>query len=147
MSTARPLAQPTNQFPTGYSPSYSYFVGTSYTFLGDDGNFDWLYLNGSVDEVKVTNAPLSAAWIQTEFNNQGSPSTFYKFYQRTTTQIAPASVSLYALQAQQFAVPGLCDSAVNWSLASGAPGLSLIHRTLHRTSHNRFPAVSCSQRQ
>jgi RHS repeat-associated protein len=111
-----------NQFPTGYSPGYSYFVGTSYTFLGNDGNWDWLYLNGSIDEVKITNAPLSAAWVQSEFNNQGSPSTFYKFYQRTSTQIAPASVSLYALQAQQFAVPGLCDSAVNWSLTSGAPG-------------------------
>ncbi len=129
----------TNQFPTGYSPSYSYFVGTSYTFLGDDGNFDWLYLNGSVDEVKVTNAPLSAAWIQTEFNNQGSPSTFYKFYQRTTTQIAPASVSLYALQAQQFAVPGLCDSAVNWSLASGAPG------SLSSTGLYTAPATIASQ--
>ena len=128
-----------NQFPTGYSPGYNYFVGTSYTFLSNDGNWDWLYLNGSVDEVKVTNTPLSGAWVQTEFNNQSSPSTFYKFYTRSTTQVAPASVSLYALQAQQFAVPGICDSAVNWSLASGAAG-SLTANGLY-TAPSTVPAL------
>jgi RHS repeat-associated protein len=109
-------------FPPGYSAGYSYFVGTAYTFLANDGNWNWLYLNGTVDEVTVSNAPFSADWIQTEYNNQGSPSTFYKLFPRSTIQVAPSSASLYASQSQQFAVPGTCDAAVAWTMASGAPG-------------------------
>jgi RHS repeat-associated protein len=109
-------------FPPGYSAGYSYFVGTAYTFLANDGNWNWLYLNGTVDEVTVSNTPFSADWIQTEYNNQGSPSTFYKLYPRSTIQVAPSSASLYASQSQQFAVPGTCDAAVAWTMASGAPG-------------------------
>jgi RHS repeat-associated protein len=109
-------------FPTGYSSGYAYFVGTSYSFLADDGNWNWLYLNGSVDEVSVSNSPFSGDWIQTEFNNQGSPSTFYKLYPRSTIQVAPSAVSLYASESQQFAVPGSCDAAVTWTMPSGAPG-------------------------
>jgi len=71
-------------FPPGYSAAYEYFVGTAYTFLANDGNWNWLYLNGSVDEVSVSNTPFSGDWIQTEYNNQGSVATFYKFYSRST---------------------------------------------------------------
>src|SRR5208283_1857713 len=49
-------------------------------------------------------------------------STFYKFYPRSSVQVAPAAVSLYASQTQQFAVPGSCDAAVTFSIPSGAPG-------------------------
>jgi len=35
------------------------------------------YLNGSIDEVRISNAALSADWISTEYNNQSSPFTFY----------------------------------------------------------------------
>lgn len=33
--------------------------------------------NGSIDEVRVSRAARSAAWIQTEFNNQDDPTRFY----------------------------------------------------------------------
>ena len=97
-------------FPVGYSADYSYFLGTAYTFLGNSGNWDWLYLNGSLDEVRVSNNVRSADWIRTEFNNQSSPSTFYSFYPTTSGQVAPASVSLYAGQSQQFTSTGSCDA-------------------------------------
>ena len=109
-------------FPPGYSAAYEYFVGTAYTFLANDGNWNWLYLNGSVDEVSVSNTPFSGDWIQTEYNNQGSVATFYKFYSRSTVQVTPSAVSLYPSESQQFAVPGSCDAAVAWTMPSSAPG-------------------------
>jgi len=35
------------------------------------------YLNGWIDEVRVSNIARSASWILTEYNNQNDPSTFY----------------------------------------------------------------------
>jgi Concanavalin A-like lectin/glucanases superfamily/Domain of unknown function (DUF2341) len=35
------------------------------------------YLNGRIDEVRVSNIARSADWISTEYNNQSNPSTFY----------------------------------------------------------------------
>ena len=34
------------------------------------------FLNGAIDEVRMSNVARSAGWIQTEYNNQSSPSTF-----------------------------------------------------------------------
>ena len=39
--------------------------------IGDDR-----FLNGAIDEVRMSNVARSAGWIQTEYNNQSSPSTF-----------------------------------------------------------------------
>jgi YD repeat-containing protein len=108
--------------PTGYSSAYNYFVGTAYTFQAFEGNWNWLYFNGNLDDVSVSNTALSSDWVQTEYNNQGSPSTFYRFYPRSVVQVAPAAVSLYASQTQQFTVPGSCDAAVTFSILSSAPG-------------------------
>lgn len=41
---------------------------------GSTPNF---YFKGSLDEVRVVHAALSASWILAEYNNQNSPSTFY----------------------------------------------------------------------
>jgi hypothetical protein len=35
------------------------------------------YLNGAIDEVRVSNIARSSDWISTEFANQSQPSTFY----------------------------------------------------------------------
>jgi hypothetical protein len=35
------------------------------------------YLNGALDEVRISTIARSAGWIVTEYNNQSSPSTFY----------------------------------------------------------------------
>jgi YD repeat-containing protein len=110
------------QIPVGYAPNYVYFLGTAYTFLGPEGNWNWLYFNGSIDEVTISNSPRSGDWVQTEYNNQGSPSTFYTFGSATVVQAAPPAVSLYASQNQQFAVTGTCNAAVTWSMPSGTQG-------------------------
>ena len=108
--------------PAGYSSTYSYFVGTAYTLLDPLGDWNWLYFNGSLDEMRVSNIARSGDWIQTEYNNQGSPSTFYQYYPFGTCQVAPSSVSLYAAQAEQFVVTAGCTSSPNWSMTSGGPG-------------------------
>ena len=55
---------------TGYWRIGSY-VMSGWT-SGADG-----YFTGQIDEVRVSNIARSAAWIQTEYNNQSSPATFY----------------------------------------------------------------------
>jgi len=108
----------------GFSPNYAYFVGTE-DIESDTSSVDsrpWIYLNGMIDEINVSNTARSGDWIQTQYNNQSSPSTFYTFYSPTTTQVAPSSISLYASQSEQFAVPSSCDATIVWTLPSGALG-------------------------
>ena len=45
------------------------------TRLGDDSNGN--YLDGQLDEVRMSSAIRAAGYIQTSFNNQSSPGTFY----------------------------------------------------------------------
>jgi RHS repeat-associated protein len=111
------------QIPTGYAPNYKYYVGTAYTFISPEGNWTWLYFNGSIDEVNVSDIPRSGDWIQTEYNNQSSPSTFYTFNPASTAQVAPSAINLYAGQSQQFVAANSCNSSVSWSISSGAPGI------------------------
>jgi hypothetical protein len=49
---------------------------TTLTFGGRD-DVTYAYMNGGLDEVRISNIVRSAAWISTEYNNQSSPSTFY----------------------------------------------------------------------
>lgn len=51
------------------------FYLDGYNLLGNTRNQE--YLNGLVDEARITTTVLSADWITTEYNNQSSPSTFY----------------------------------------------------------------------
>lgn len=37
------------------------------------------YLNGSIDEVRISNTVRSSGWIQTEYNNQNNPGAFMTF--------------------------------------------------------------------
>lgn len=57
---------------------------TRFGFIGDgseansfNGNRNNIYYDGMYDEIRFTTNVLSSNWIQTEFNNQNSPSTFY----------------------------------------------------------------------
>ena len=112
------------QIPAGYDSSYTYFVGSTETILDSQGqgNFNWMFLNGGLDEVRVSDIARSGDWIQTEYNNQSSPSTFYSLYPVTATGVAPSAISLYPSQAQQFTVTATCSSAVSWTMPSGSPG-------------------------
>jgi RHS repeat-associated protein len=109
----------------GYAPNYAYFVGAA-DVETDTSSLDsrpWLYLDGAIDEIKVSNKARSGDWIQTEYNNQSSPATFYKFYAPSAIQVAPAAISLYAAQSEQFVVPGACDATIAWSMPTGSPGM------------------------
>jgi RHS repeat-associated protein len=106
----------------GYDSNYAYFVGTAYTFEFSEGNWGWQYFNGDIDEVTVSSIPRSADWIQTEYNNQGSPSTFYTFNPANTVQVVPSAINLYAAQSQQFAATVACNTSVLWTMSSGAQG-------------------------
>jgi YD repeat-containing protein len=109
----------------GYEPNYAYFVGTL-DIESDTSQLDqrpWRYLNGQIDEISVSKSARSGDWVQTQYNNQSSSSTFYAFYPATTIQVVPSKVSLYAAQAQQFAVPGTCDAGITWSMPTGSIGI------------------------
>jgi hypothetical protein len=62
--------------------------GTYQAYIGThDGlvrNFD-----GTVDEVRISNSSRTAGWIQTSYNNQNSPSTFYTVGSEETPVVAP----------------------------------------------------------
>ena len=108
----------------GFSPTYAYFVGTA-DVETDDSSLDsqpWKYLPGQIDEINVSSIARSGDWIETQYNNQSSPSTFYTFYSPSAIQVAPSSISLYASQSEQFAVPATCDATITWSLPAGSPG-------------------------
>ncbi|MGC4119799.1 MAG: DUF2341 domain-containing protein [Myxococcales bacterium] len=48
------------------------------TLIGNHGNGKANFLfNGVLDEIRVSDTPRAGSWIQTEFNNQSSPATFY----------------------------------------------------------------------
>jgi RHS repeat-associated protein len=109
-------------FPGGYSQDYAYFVGTVDTFEYDNGNQDWIYFNGDLDEVTVSNTPRSGDWIQTEYNNQSSPSSFYTFKPASSALVVPSAISLYAAQSQQFAATISCNASVVWTMSSSSQG-------------------------
>jgi len=116
------LGSAPNLNPTGYSQAYTYFVGAGYTRLAELGNWSWLYFNGQMDNITVSNLARSGDWIQTEYNNQGSPSTFYTLYPTSVPQVVPSTATLYGSQSQQFAATGACNANVSWSMSSGALG-------------------------
>jgi hypothetical protein len=41
------------------------------------GRYSTYYMNGTIDEVRISNTFRGASWVSTEYNNQYSPSTFY----------------------------------------------------------------------
>jgi hypothetical protein len=106
----------------GYDSSYAYFVGSGYTAQETAGTWNWLYFNGTLDEISVSDIARSSDWIATEYNNQKSPATFYAFYPPRAGQVVPSSVSLYGSQSQQFAATGGCNGGVNWSMTPTSLG-------------------------
>jgi len=45
--------------------------------IGETPDPYWNSINGTIDEVRISDTARDAQWIQTEFNNQDSPATFY----------------------------------------------------------------------
>ena len=67
----------TSRAATGVcAPTVSPLANNGSLIIGEDAD-DVQSFDGLIDEVRVSNAARSADWIQTEYNNQSSPSTFY----------------------------------------------------------------------
>ena len=49
--------------------------------------------NGIIDEVRVSNAQRDANWIETEYNNQNQPSSFYNVYFQETSTSEEGSIT------------------------------------------------------
>jgi hypothetical protein len=59
--------------------------------------YDSRYYTGQIDEVRVSNIARDACWIETEYNNQGSPETFYMV--GTEESSPPTAVDLTSFKA------------------------------------------------
>jgi hypothetical protein len=65
-------------------------VGTFPSFIGaHDTTVGQRYFNGNIDEVRISNTARSAAWIQTSFNNQSDPATFFLLGPQQTSSGPP----------------------------------------------------------
>jgi hypothetical protein len=92
------------------------------------GGFPFQFLNGVLDEVRVSSLPRSAGWIATEYNNQSQPSAFYTLGAEQLGSTAPPAVavsvnpptgSITAGQTMQLSasVTGSSNQQVTWSLS------------------------------
>ena len=123
--------------PGGFSPANSYYLGTGY--VGNSWDWDiwpatssnndsgWFYFNGSLDKVQISSIARSSGWVQSEYNNQSSPSTFFELSAEagSSGSVNPHAVTLYQSQSQQFTVlqTGLCNAGdAVWSMPAGSPG-------------------------
>ena len=61
---------------TGFAHTYATADSHAFMGVGIDTATNY-YMNGIIDEVRISNSARTAFWIQTEYNNQNSPSTFY----------------------------------------------------------------------
>ena len=61
-----------------YASRYGYFLGAGETSSWPSTVGGWSYLNGALDEARISAEARSADWIATEYANESSPSTFYK---------------------------------------------------------------------
>ena len=114
----------------GYNSTYSYFLGAGYasSWTATTSNGDgWFYFNGDLDQVEISSIARSSGWVQAEYNNQSSPSTFFALNPEAAAvgSLNPLAVTLYQSQSQQFSViaASSCNSAdAVWSIPSGSPG-------------------------
>ncbi len=98
------------------------FLGTGWTGVWPSMNGSWYYFNGALDDIKLSGISRSSDWIAAEYNNQSSPSSFYKLTTENAVEVVPAVVNLYAGQSQQFTAMGVC-SAVAWTMPLGSKGV------------------------
>jgi len=61
-------------------------------FIGQVG-YDEELFNGVIDEVRISDIARSGDWIQTEYNNQNSPSTFYSLGNETIDDETSPTIS------------------------------------------------------
>jgi hypothetical protein len=83
----------------------SYDIGTNSNVLRI-GATPWnnpptqFFVNGTIDELRISSTARSACWIETEYNNQSSPSTFYSISSQQTSY--PTAVLLSSFSATEY---------------------------------------------
>ena len=118
------------------SPMGPTLSGEPFTMGGQtfSGGIPFQFLDGALDEVRVSASPRSAGWIATEYHNQSQPSAFYTLGAEQGGSTAPPSISVAvnppsgsigAGQTLQLSatVSGSTNQLVTWSL-SGAGSVS-----------------------
>jgi RHS repeat-associated protein len=101
------------------SPNYRYFLGAADGGNAWPGISGWSYLNGSLDEVRISSSVRSSDWIATSFANQTNPATFVTVSDENPLFVlSPATPQLYAGQTLSLsALPLSCiDQNVLWSV-------------------------------
>lgn len=97
---------------------------TRYGFIGDgseassyNGGRNNIYYDGQYDEIRFTTSALSSDWIQTEFNNQNSPASFYTVSTQFTAGVLCATlpVELISFSAS---IINYKDVKLKWETAS-----------------------------
>lgn len=102
--------------PLLFSPTHNIYIGQ----VGYDE--EWFY--GTIDEVRVSNVVRSADWIQTEYNNQSDPSTFYSLGSEVIGDETAPSVP----GAPQAAVSADLSSQVwTWAASTDTGGSGMSH--------------------
>jgi RHS repeat-associated protein len=97
---------------TDARPDYHLTLGVDGALSGSGD-----YLNGILEEARVSGIARSADWIATEYSNQSSPSAFYALNSEADL-VSPSAVTLHASQSQQFTFAGwgVCGANVTWSI-------------------------------
>ena len=72
-----------------YASAYSYFLGAGETSGWPSTAGGWSYLNGALDEARISTVARSAGWVAAEYANESSPSTFYAVEGQATPNSAP----------------------------------------------------------
>ena len=108
--------------PLGPGLSSEAFTMGGQTF---SGGFPYQYLNGVLDEVRVSSSPRSAGWIATEYHNQSQPSAFYTLGTEQagspggmSVSVTPPTGAITAGQTLQLtaSVAGSSNQQVTWSV-------------------------------
>jgi hypothetical protein len=86
-----------------------------------DATFTSAPLNGTLDEVRVSNVARTAGWIGTEYNNESSPSTFFA--------VGSGEVSTIVVTPTFSPAAGTYSSAQTVSIATSTSGASIRYTT------------------
>jgi hypothetical protein len=108
---------------------YQFPAGTSVAAMGFDGTGDgitdnWNYLDGSLDEIRISRTARSPEWIMTSFHSMYSPNTFTNFGNAFSLMIFTEGVGEVLKTPDQIAYT---NGTVVYLEAIGDPGWSFSH--------------------